>query len=151
MLCGSTAFLIGPAQQIRMMFDPVRMYATTIYIGCVVLALICALLVSFWILWFAQQIKMIFEPVRMYASAIYAGSIFISFIPRMCCFGMFMNLLNCIFIEERSGLLWFAILIISIAGRAICSVPSNNKILKQFNFKGKTTEFKNTYYSLHFK
>ncbi|XP_063936455.1 uncharacterized protein LOC108225062 [Daucus carota subsp. sativus] len=42
---GSTAFLIGPAQQIRMMFDPVRMYATTIYIGCVVLALICALLI----------------------------------------------------------------------------------------------------------
>lgn len=40
---GSTAFLIGPAQQIRMMFDPVRMYATAIYVGCVVLALICAL------------------------------------------------------------------------------------------------------------
>ncbi|KAK9144004.1 hypothetical protein Scep_006029 [Stephania cephalantha] len=40
---GSTAFLIGPGQQIRMMFDPVRVYASAIYIGCVVLALICAL------------------------------------------------------------------------------------------------------------
>ncbi|KAL7003593.1 hypothetical protein U1Q18_004745 [Sarracenia purpurea var. burkii] len=40
---GSTAFLIGPGQQIRMMLDPVRIYATAIYIGCVVLALICAL------------------------------------------------------------------------------------------------------------
>ncbi|XP_052182206.1 uncharacterized protein LOC127794926 [Diospyros lotus] len=40
---GSTAFLIGPRQQVRMMFDPVRIYATAIYVGCVVLALICAL------------------------------------------------------------------------------------------------------------
>jgi hypothetical protein len=43
---GSTAFLIGPGRQLGMMFDPVRIYATAIYIGCVVLALICALLVS---------------------------------------------------------------------------------------------------------
>ncbi|CAI9767716.1 unnamed protein product [Fraxinus pennsylvanica] len=42
---GSTAFLIGPQQQLRMMLDPVRVYATAIYAGCVVLALICALLV----------------------------------------------------------------------------------------------------------
>ncbi|CAI9774178.1 unnamed protein product [Fraxinus pennsylvanica] len=42
---GSTAFLIGPQQQLRMMLDPVRVYATAIYVGCVVLALICALLV----------------------------------------------------------------------------------------------------------
>lgn len=41
----STALLIGPAQQLRMMFDPVRVYATAIYIGCVVVALICALLI----------------------------------------------------------------------------------------------------------
>ncbi|KAI8565035.1 hypothetical protein RHMOL_Rhmol03G0229700 [Rhododendron molle] len=40
---GSTAFLIGPEQQMRMMLDPVRIFATAIYIGCVVLALICAL------------------------------------------------------------------------------------------------------------
>ncbi|OMP02244.1 Vesicle transport protein, Got1/SFT2-like protein [Corchorus olitorius] len=40
---GSTAFLMGPEQQLRMMFDPVRVYATAIYIGFVVLALICAL------------------------------------------------------------------------------------------------------------
>ncbi|KAK9293244.1 hypothetical protein L1049_021235 [Liquidambar formosana] len=40
---GSTAFLIGPVQQIRMMFDPVRVFASAIYIGCVVLALISAL------------------------------------------------------------------------------------------------------------
>ncbi|KAL6127563.1 hypothetical protein ACLB2K_070928 [Fragaria x ananassa] len=40
-----TAFLFGPAQQMRMMFDTVRIYATAIYLGCVVLALICALLI----------------------------------------------------------------------------------------------------------
>ncbi|XAR52223.1 hypothetical protein NMG60_11020171 [Bertholletia excelsa] len=40
---GSTGFLIGPSQQIRMMLDPVRIYATAIYVGCVVFALICAL------------------------------------------------------------------------------------------------------------
>ncbi|PRQ60419.1 putative vesicle transport protein, Got1/SFT2 [Rosa chinensis] len=43
---GSTAFLFGPAQQIRMMFDTVRIYATAIYLGCVVLALVCALLIQ---------------------------------------------------------------------------------------------------------
>ncbi|KAJ6887950.1 vesicle transport protein SFT2B-like isoform X1 [Populus alba x Populus x berolinensis] len=43
---GSTAFLIGPGRQLGMMFDPARIYATAIYIGCVVLALICALLVQ---------------------------------------------------------------------------------------------------------
>ncbi|GMH19693.1 hypothetical protein Nepgr_021534 [Nepenthes gracilis] len=40
---GSTAFLVGPAQQLQKMFDPVRLYATVVYLGCVVLALICAL------------------------------------------------------------------------------------------------------------
>ncbi|XP_062000282.1 uncharacterized protein LOC133717576 [Rosa rugosa] len=43
---GSTAFLFGPAQQMRMMFDTVRIYATAIYLGCVVLALVCALLIQ---------------------------------------------------------------------------------------------------------
>lgn len=42
---GSTAFLIGPMQQLSMMMDPVRVYATSIYVGCVVLALICALVI----------------------------------------------------------------------------------------------------------
>ncbi|XP_015878202.2 uncharacterized protein LOC107414579 [Ziziphus jujuba] len=40
---GSTAFLLGLGQQMRMMFDSVRIYATAIYLGCVVIALICAL------------------------------------------------------------------------------------------------------------
>ncbi|MFS7969099.1 putative vesicle transport protein, Got1/SFT2 [Helianthus anomalus] len=40
---GSTTFLMGPTRQLQMMFDPVRIYATSIYIGFVVLALICAL------------------------------------------------------------------------------------------------------------
>ncbi|KAF2534408.1 hypothetical protein F2Q70_00032421, partial [Brassica cretica] len=40
-----TAFLMGPEQQINMMLDPVRIYATSIYGGCVLLALICALLI----------------------------------------------------------------------------------------------------------
>ncbi|KAF4380427.1 hypothetical protein F8388_024720 [Cannabis sativa] len=42
---GSTAFLLGPVQQLGMMFDSVRVFATAIYLGCVVLALICALLI----------------------------------------------------------------------------------------------------------
>ncbi|XP_074319812.1 uncharacterized protein LOC141656708 [Silene latifolia] len=42
---GSTAFLIGPAEQLRKMFDPVRMYATAVYLGCLLLALICAILI----------------------------------------------------------------------------------------------------------
>ncbi|KAI7743334.1 hypothetical protein M8C21_032519 [Ambrosia artemisiifolia] len=42
---GSTTFLMGSARQLQMMFDPVRIYATSIYIGFVVLALICALLI----------------------------------------------------------------------------------------------------------
>ncbi|KAL1314928.1 hypothetical protein AAHE18_16G224100 [Arachis hypogaea] len=40
---GSTAFLLGPAQQLGMMLDNARVFATAIYIGCVVIALICAL------------------------------------------------------------------------------------------------------------
>ncbi|CAL4952403.1 unnamed protein product [Urochloa decumbens] len=40
---GSTAFVMGPQKQLRMMFDPVRLYATAIYVGCVLLALIFAL------------------------------------------------------------------------------------------------------------
>ncbi|XP_042503459.1 vesicle transport protein SFT2B isoform X2 [Macadamia integrifolia] len=40
---GSTAFLIGPGQQITMMLDSSRIYATAIYIGSVLLALISAL------------------------------------------------------------------------------------------------------------
>ena len=44
--CGSTAFLIGPAEQLRKMFDPVRVYATAVYLGFVVLALVCAILVG---------------------------------------------------------------------------------------------------------
>lgn len=42
---GSTAFLIGPAEQLRKMFDPVRVYATAVYLGCAVLALACAILI----------------------------------------------------------------------------------------------------------
>ncbi|CAD5188387.1 unnamed protein product [Musa acuminata subsp. malaccensis] len=40
---GSTAFLIGPVQQARLMLDPVRIYATAIYVGSAIVALVCAL------------------------------------------------------------------------------------------------------------
>ncbi|KAB2598787.1 vesicle transport protein SFT2B [Pyrus ussuriensis x Pyrus communis] len=52
---GSTAFLFGPARQMRMMFDTVRVFATAIYLGCVVLALICALLIRSKILTILQS------------------------------------------------------------------------------------------------
>ncbi|XP_047967226.1 vesicle transport protein SFT2B isoform X1 [Salvia hispanica] len=42
---GSTAFVIGPKQQLRMMLDDARIYATAIYGGCVIVALVCALLI----------------------------------------------------------------------------------------------------------
>ncbi|OWM79633.1 vesicle transport protein SFT2B [Punica granatum] len=42
---GSTAFLIGAVEQLRMMFERTRIFATAIYLGCVVLALICALVI----------------------------------------------------------------------------------------------------------
>ncbi|KAL3626724.1 hypothetical protein CASFOL_029467 [Castilleja foliolosa] len=42
---GSTAFLIGPKRQVSMMLDPVRIYATAIYIASIVIALFCAVYV----------------------------------------------------------------------------------------------------------
>ncbi|GLT48979.1 hypothetical protein SLA2020_225660 [Shorea laevis] len=39
---GSTAFLIGPKRQFTMMLDPVRIYATSIYIASMIIALFCA-------------------------------------------------------------------------------------------------------------
>ncbi|KMZ69082.1 putative Vesicle transport protein SFT2B [Zostera marina] len=43
---GSTIFIIGPSRQARMMFDSIRVYATIIYIGSVLLALLSALLIQ---------------------------------------------------------------------------------------------------------
>lgn len=43
---GSTAFLIGPKRQVTMMLDPVRIYATAMYIASIIIALFCALYVS---------------------------------------------------------------------------------------------------------
>ncbi|XLU58960.1 hypothetical protein S245_053608, partial [Arachis hypogaea] len=40
-----TAFLIGPKRQFTMMLDPVRIYATAIYIASMIIALFCALYV----------------------------------------------------------------------------------------------------------
>ncbi|CAN4114222.1 unnamed protein product [Withania somnifera] len=40
-----TAFLIGPNRQVTMMLDPVRIYATAIYIASIIIALFCALYV----------------------------------------------------------------------------------------------------------
>ncbi|XP_058180729.1 uncharacterized protein LOC131299152 isoform X1 [Rhododendron vialii] len=42
---GSTAFLIGPKRQVTMMLDPVRIYATAIYIGSMIIAIFSALYV----------------------------------------------------------------------------------------------------------
>ncbi|PKA66745.1 hypothetical protein AXF42_Ash003400 [Apostasia shenzhenica] len=39
---GSTAFLIGPKRQFNMMLDPVRIYATALYIASIIIALFCA-------------------------------------------------------------------------------------------------------------
>ncbi|XP_059656244.1 uncharacterized protein LOC132303138 isoform X4 [Cornus florida] len=42
---GSTAFLIGPKRQVTMMLDPVRIYATAMYLASLIVALFCALYV----------------------------------------------------------------------------------------------------------
>lgn len=42
---GSTAFLIGPKRQVSMMLDPVRIYATALYLASIIIALFCALYV----------------------------------------------------------------------------------------------------------
>ncbi|KAH6833830.1 Got1/Sft2-like vescicle transport protein family [Perilla frutescens var. hirtella] len=42
---GSTAFLIGPKRQVTMMLDPVRIYATALYIASIIIALFCAVYV----------------------------------------------------------------------------------------------------------
>ncbi|KZV20228.1 hypothetical protein F511_01085 [Dorcoceras hygrometricum] len=42
---GSTAFLIGPKRQVTMMLDPVRIYATAIYIASILIALFSAVYV----------------------------------------------------------------------------------------------------------
>ncbi|XP_078428226.1 uncharacterized protein LOC144700651 isoform X2 [Wolffia australiana] len=41
----STVFLIGPCAQLRLMGDPVRIYATAIYFGSFFFALICAFMI----------------------------------------------------------------------------------------------------------
>ncbi|XVF14692.1 hypothetical protein REPUB_Repub09cG0083200 [Reevesia pubescens] len=42
LLYGSTTFLIGPKRQVSMMLDPVRIYATAIYLASIIIALFCA-------------------------------------------------------------------------------------------------------------
>ncbi|KAJ8765302.1 hypothetical protein K2173_011999 [Erythroxylum novogranatense] len=42
---GSTAFLIGPKRQVSMMLDPVRIYATALFLASMIIALFCALYV----------------------------------------------------------------------------------------------------------
>ncbi|KZV17185.1 hypothetical protein F511_03986 [Dorcoceras hygrometricum] len=73
---GSTALLIGPAQQLRMMFDPVRVYATAIYIGSVVVALICALLIH-------SKILTIIAIICEIGALIWYGLSYIPFARRM--------------------------------------------------------------------
>lgn len=49
---GSTCFLIGPLQQLKMMLDPVRLVATIVYLCSIVLALVSALYLRFLLLAF---------------------------------------------------------------------------------------------------
>ncbi|KAG7981300.1 hypothetical protein I3843_05G225900 [Carya illinoinensis] len=73
---GSTAFLIGPRQQIGMMFDPVRVYATSIYLGCVVIALIFAL-------WIHNKILTILAIICELCALIWYSLSYIPFARRM--------------------------------------------------------------------
>ncbi|XP_021615347.1 vesicle transport protein SFT2B isoform X2 [Manihot esculenta] len=58
---GSTVFLIGVGKQLSVMFDSVRIYATAIYIGFVVISLICAL-------WNRKSVQNILEGIENFSS-----------------------------------------------------------------------------------
>ncbi|XP_059430100.1 uncharacterized protein LOC132163743 isoform X1 [Corylus avellana] len=73
---GSTAFLIGPGQQMRMMFDSTRVYATAIYLGCVVIALICAL-------WIHNKILTIIAIIIEFCALVWYSLSYIPFARRM--------------------------------------------------------------------
>ncbi|TKY55984.1 Vesicle transport protein SFT2B [Spatholobus suberectus] len=73
---GSTAFLLGPAQQLGMMFDPVRVFATAIYLGCVVIALICAL-------WIHSKVLTIIAIIVEIGALIWYSLSYIPFARRM--------------------------------------------------------------------
>lgn len=73
---GSTAFLFGPGQQMRLMFDSVRIYATAIYLGCVVLALICAL-------WIHNKILTVIAMISEICALIWYSLSYIPFARRM--------------------------------------------------------------------
>ncbi|XP_062153981.1 uncharacterized protein LOC133862225 [Alnus glutinosa] len=73
---GSTALLIGPGQQMRMMFDSTRVYATAIYLGCVVIALICAL-------WIHNKILTILAIIIEFCALVWYSLSYIPFARRM--------------------------------------------------------------------
>ncbi|XP_072998899.1 uncharacterized protein [Typha latifolia] len=73
---GSTAFLVGPEQQIGMMLDPVRVYATAIYVGCVVLALISAL-------WIHNKVLTLIAIISEICALIWYSLSYIPFARRM--------------------------------------------------------------------
>ncbi|KAB1205037.1 Vesicle transport protein SFT2B [Morella rubra] len=75
-LFGSTAFLLGPGQQIGMMFDSVRIYATVIYLGCIVVALICAL-------WIHSKILTIIAIISETCALLWYSLSYIPFARRM--------------------------------------------------------------------
>ncbi|XP_072965866.1 uncharacterized protein [Typha angustifolia] len=73
---GSTAFLVGPGQQIGMMLDPVRVYATAIYVGCVILALISAL-------WIHNKVLTLIAIISEICALIWYSLSYIPFARRM--------------------------------------------------------------------
>uniref|UniRef100_A0A9I9CU99 Vesicle transport protein n=1 Tax=Cucumis melo TaxID=3656 RepID=A0A9I9CU99_CUCME len=82
---GSTAFLFGPGQQIRMMFDSVRIFATAIYLGCVVLALICAL-------WIHNKILTVFAMISEICALIWYSLSYIPFARRMIPLSLYISM-----------------------------------------------------------
>ncbi|KAG0502412.1 hypothetical protein HPP92_002484 [Vanilla planifolia] len=73
---GSTAFLIGPVQQTRMMLDPVRIYSTAVYIVSVILALVCAL-------WIHNKVLTLIAIVIEICSLIWYSLSYVPFARRM--------------------------------------------------------------------
>jgi hypothetical protein len=73
---------MGPQKQLRMMFDPVRLYATAVYVGCVVLALIFALWVrifELFLFFLSHGIILFFSPWTNQISLLKSNGITIVF------------------------------------------------------------------------
>lgn len=105
-LYGSTGFLIGPKRQVTMMLDPVRIYATAIYLASIIIALFCALYVSCLI--YISFIVIFHIPIQTYLLVSHIAQFFTDWIEQV------RNKLLTLFaiILEFGSLIWYVTMFI---------------------------------------